>query len=292
MSRLGHTLKSNRDAGHPSLGIFLTNGYPPSLDTLSVMNAVARGGADFVELGMPFSDPLGEGKTIQRSNERALAAGVRFSDAFKVASAFRAGHETPLALMGYVNPVLRYGIGNFFRDARSSGVDAVILPDLPPEEAEPLRLEAAAAEIDLVFLIAPTTPDVRIRMIDNLSTGFVYAVSVAGLTGGAVDRATDPGAYLRRARALAVRNPLLVGFGISSHDDVVRMSAHCDGCIVGSAFIRELERLWNADAHDASDCLRTVEEFVSELKHGPTTRPDLPTAKTGVSPRAETDRRR
>jgi len=268
VSRLRDVLLANRRSGSASLGIFMTMGYPTGADTIEILEAAADGGADFLELGLPFSDPLAEGPTIQRSSERALASGVRTADAFAVAQAFRRRRNTPMALMGYVNPVMSYGVSNFFRDAQSSGVDAVILPDLPPEEAGTIREEAASREIDLVYLIAPTTPDERIRQIDSLSGGFVYAVSVTGLTGSSIQRSEALHGYLIRARALVTGNPLLVGFGISTREDVMDLARHTDGCIVGSAFIRRLEELWTEPQSSASFRLRAIQAYVSELKFG------------------------
>ena len=189
-------------------------------------------------------------------------------DAFRTSERFRVRSETPLLLMGYINPVFRYGVSNFCRDARSSGVDGLILPDLPPEESALVRGEAEAAGIDLVFLIAPNTPEARVREIDRLASGFVYAVSVAGLTGAALKQKEAVAAYLERARGLVERNPLLVGFGISSHADVRRLTRHTDGAIVGSALIREVERLWDEEALPMDVRLDGVRRFARALKHG------------------------
>jgi len=268
VSRLRDMLLAIRSSGSASLGIFMTMGYPSGADTLEILKAASDGGADFLELGLPFSDPLAEGGTIQRSSERALASGVRTADAFRIASAFRSSRPTPMALMGYVNPIMSYGVSNFFRDAQSSGVDAVILPDLPPEEADAIRKEALSREVDLVFLIAPTTPDERIRHIDRLSGGFVYAVSVTGLTGSSLERTEALHGYLGRARSLVTVNPLLVGFGISTREDVVDLTRHTDGCIVGSAFIRRLEEFWDQRQMSQSEKLQAVRAYVSELKFG------------------------
>ncbi|GMQ81419.1 MAG: tryptophan synthase subunit alpha [Rhodothermia bacterium] len=251
-----------------SLGIFVTSGFPEKSASIPILKAIDRGGADFIELGMPFSDPLAEGKPIQRSSEAALRGGITMDDTFEIARSFRKESATPLVLMGYANPVLHYGIGNFFEIAHSSGVDAVILPDLPPEESAPYREAAKSADVDLVFLIAPTTPDDRIREIDDLSSGFVYAVSIAGLTGNRIDDPDRVGQYLERARNLVVKNHLLVGFGISSHDDAVEISRHTHGCIVGSALIKRIEHLWT-DLHLTSDeRLESIQSFIYELKNG------------------------
>ena len=267
MSALTSMLAACRDRGEKAMGLFLTSGHPELEATLPVLLEVARSGADFVELGMPFSDPLGEGLPIQRSSERALRNGVRLEDTLRTAAAFREQTDTPLLLMGYINPIYRYGVRRFCREARSAGVDGLILPDLPPEENGILSGEAAEAGLALVNLIAPNTPDDRIRQIDAASTGFVYAVSITGLTGGGLGAVESVEAYLKRARRLVSKNPLLVGFGIRSAEDARRLSAHTDGFIVGSALIQLVEKLWDEDIPD-SERLHRISEFVRQLKHG------------------------
>ena len=268
MSRLGKRLRSIRRTADKALGIFVTNGFPDPGATLPILHAIDAGGADFIELGMPFSDPLAEGIPIQRASERSLANGTTMRDTLDVAAAFRRNSDTPLVLMGYVNPILRFGVSDFFKASRRSGVEAVIIPDLPPEEASLMSEEARSNEIDLVFLIAPTSPDDRIREIDELAQGFVYAVSITGLTGTRIGASLEVSNYLKRARKLVRRNPLLVGFGISSHEDFRRLSEHTDGCIVGSALIRELDALWKDDGASLSQRTDRVRSFVYELKNG------------------------
>ena len=267
MSRLDATFDRLRSRGETAMGLFLTNGFPHPDATLPLLHAIDRGGADFIELGMPFSDPLAEGLPIQRSSERALSHGVKMDDAFDTAAGFRAESETPLLLMGYINPVLKYGASAFCRDAAQAGVDGLILPDLPPQEAALLTDAAAQHNLDLVFLIAPNTSDERVQEIDRLATGFVYAVSVTGLTGS--DLGGRPvEAYLERARSLVTQNPLCVGFGIRSHEDAMRLTAHTDGFIVGSALINRCAEVWDDDAHSDADRLQAVETFARDLKHG------------------------
>lgn len=268
MSRLRNTLNALKDRGEKAAGLFLTNGFPNPDDTLPILRAVDRGGADFIELGMPFSDPLAEGLPIQRSSARALRHGVTMTDAFRTAEAFRAESETPLVLMGYINPVYRYGVETFCHDAANSGVDGLILPDVPPEESGLITDAAREAGLDLIFLIAPNSSDTRIAEIDRLATGFVYAVSVTGLTGSHLDAGGAVQNYLRRARSLVRQNPLLVGFGITSHEDAMRLSAHTDGFIVGSALIKHVEQHWNETALSLPDRLEQVERFVRTLKYG------------------------
>jgi len=268
MSRLRDTLTSLRSRGDKAMGLFLTNGFPHPDATLPILRAIDAGGADFIELGMPFSDPLAEGLPIQRSSERALRHGVTMDDTFRTAEAFRAESDTPLLLMGYANPVYRYGVSNFCAAARSSGVDGLILPDLPLDEAHLITEAAAAEQLDVVHLIAPNTRDDRITRIDAATTGFVYAVSVTGLTGsglGTVDAVT---AYLKRARRLVTQNPLLVGFGIRTHDDAMHLSTHTDGFIVGSALINRAADLWDDEALTDAQRLGAIRQFAHSLKYG------------------------
>lgn len=268
MPRLHDTLASCAERGEKAMGLFLTSGFPDIESTLSILQEMDAGGADFIELGMPFSDPLAEGLPIQRSSERALRAGVRMHDALETAAAFRSESETPLLFMGYVNPIHRYGVAAFCRDARSAGVDALILVDLPLEEGSLIIDEADAAGLGLVNLIAPNTDDERIRRIDEATTAFVYAASVTGLTGSVLGAVESVEAYLERARRQVRRNPLLVGFGIRSHDDAVRLSRHTDGFAVGSALIERVETLWDDASLSREERLLGVRRFVRALKHG------------------------
>ncbi len=245
MTRLTTTLQRLHRDGRSAMGLFVTNGFPHPDATLGVLHALDAAGADFLELGMPFSDPLAEGLPIQRSSARALAHGTKLPDAFTTVAAFRKTSETPVLLMGYYNPIQRYGLGNFCRAAASCGVDGLILPDVPPEESAMLEKAAAEAGISLVFLIAPNTSNERMQAIDQRATGFVYAVSVSGLTGTSLGNIDGVSAYLERARQQITKNPLLVGFGIRTADDAARLSRHTDGFIVGSALVGEIEKLWD-----------------------------------------------
>ena len=273
MTRLQRHLAGLRDAGQTALGLFVTNGFPDPRSTGEVLDAVADAGADFVELGMPFSDPLAEGLPIQRSSARALAHGADMAGAFRTAEAFAARHpDVPLVLMGYVNPVLQYGVAAFCRDAAGAGVAGLILPDLPPDEGDLVDADAAAAGLGVTYLVAPTTPPARVRAVDARSTGFVYAVSSPGLTGGelgSVGAITD---YLDRTRALVARNPLLVGFGIRTPEDAARLAPHADGVIVGSALIEHVERLWDSPSLSAPARLSAVSDWTRAMKAGTSTR--------------------
>ncbi|WP_022835108.1 tryptophan synthase subunit alpha [Salisaeta longa] len=267
-NRLATTFEALRARNEKAMGLFLTNGFPEPSATVPLLRAIDRGGADFIELGMPFSDPLAEGLPIQRSSARALSHGVTMDDAFETAAAFRAESETPLLLMGYINPILRYGPADFCRRAAAAGVDGLILPDLPPEEAALIAEPAAAQNLDLVLLIAPNTSDARIQQIDAQATGFVYAVSVTGLTGSTLDGNSAVQDYLQRARQLVTQNPLLVGFGIKTHEDAMQMAAATDGFIVGSALINRIAEVWDDDAHSRDEALDAAASFAHALKHG------------------------
>ncbi|WP_251939914.1 tryptophan synthase subunit alpha [Salinibacter ruber] len=276
MSRLDETF----DALGPdekAMGLFLTDGFPNPDATVPLLHAIDRGGADFIELGMPFSDPLAEGRPIQRASARALSHGVTLPDTLRTVEAFREDSDTPLLLMGYVNPVFKYGVDAFCRDAAEAGVDGLILPDLPPQESDALCDAAAAHGLELVFLIAPNTSDERIRVVDERATGFVYAVSVTGLTGSDLAETPSVDEYLMHARDFVAQNPLLVGFGIKTHDGAMELSRHTDGFIVGSALINRVEALWEDPERSTTDRLDTVEGFARHLKSGtpvPTPQPN------------------
>jgi tryptophan synthase alpha chain len=263
-TRLREAIDRQTGAGAKAMGLFVTNGFPEPAATLPIMHALEEGGATFIELGMPFSDPLAEGAPIQRSSARALAHGVRMADTFRTVEAFRMSSELPVLLMGYINPVFRYGVEAFCRDAVAAGVDGLILPDLPFEEHDLVLGPAAAAGLSTISLIAPTTPDDRMKRIDEITTGFVYAVSIAGLTGASLEDTSNVEYYLARARR-AISNPLMVGFGIRSPETARRLTRHTDGFIVGSALIEAIERLWDDGQEDEAARLRELTAFVRHL---------------------------
>lgn len=268
MSRLDNMFERRRQRDEKAMGLFLTDGFPNPKATVPLLRALDEGGVDFLELGMPFSDPLAEGRPIQKASARALSHGVTIKNTLDRAKQFREESDTPLLLMGYVNPILSYGIDDFCRDAAAAGVDGLILPDLPPEESEPLSEAAGTHGLDLVFLIAPNSSDDRIRTVDQFATGFVYAVSVTGLTGSDLSEDASIDQYLQRARTLLQDNPLLVGFGIKTHADAMRLSRHTDGFIVGSALINHVEALWEESSHSPKERLKAVEQFAHHLKSG------------------------
>ncbi len=268
MSRLATRLSNLRRRGQKAMGLFLTSGFPSRDETLPILEILGEA-ADFIELGMPFSDPLAEGLPIQRSSARALAGGVRMEDTLRYAHAFSQRGSAPIVLMGYINPILRYGPREFCQAASAAGVDGLIIPDLPPEESTILTEPAMEAGLHLIYLVAPNTPDERVGAIDARSSGFVYAVSVTGVTGsGLANRMQAIESYLQRAQRLVNKNPLLVGFGIKSHTDAVRLCRYADGFIVGSALVDMIERLWDDRALSPEVRRQRLRDFVMGLKHG------------------------
>ncbi len=261
------TLKSN---GEKAMGIFLTSGFPSPEATNLLLDAIDEGGADFIELGMPHSDPLAEGLPIQHSSTCALKAGITMQDTLEAAAQFKQRSETPLLLMGYINPILRFGAVQFCERAAAAGVDGLIIPDLPPQEASLMREHMQKYGLNLVFLIAPNTPTERMKEIDRLSDGFVYCVTITGLTGtGLAGRLNTINSYLKHASEMITHNPLLVGFGIQTYDNACDLSKHTDGFIVGSAVIKEVERLWACPELSMIKRGQLVARFVRSLKYGP-----------------------
>ncbi len=241
MTRIVETFANLKAAGRTALMPYLMVGYPERDSVLDLAPALEAGGADLFELGVPFSDPLADGATIQRASEQALANGVRLPFCLgTVAELRRRGLRAPLVLMGYFNPFLRYGLARLVADAAAAGVDGLIIPDLPPEEAGECNALCRAAGIDLIFFVAPTTPDARIAEIARLASGFIYCVSLTGVTGAR--RELWPGLpdFLDRVRR-HTDLPLVVGFGISTAAHIRQVGQHADGAIVASALINRLD---------------------------------------------------
>jgi tryptophan synthase alpha chain len=222
---------------------YLMVGFPERTSALELAPALEAAGADLFELGVPFSDPLADGATIQRASERALANGVRLPFCLETVAALRGrGVVAPIVLMGYFNPFLRYGLDRLAVDAASAGADGLIIPDLPPEEAAECRAACRAVGLDLVFFVAPTTPDERIAQIARLASGFIYCVSLTGVTGARRELWAGLPDFLTRVRRHTML-PLVVGFGISTAAHVRQVGAHAEGAIVASALINAIEPL-------------------------------------------------
>jgi tryptophan synthase alpha chain len=261
MSRMETTFARLRERGERALMPYFTAGDPSLAETRRLVAAAERAGADVVELGVPFSDPIADGPVVQRAGSRALAAGASLPRVLELVAGLRAdGVKLPIALMTYYNPVLAFGLKSFARTAIDAGADAVIVPDLPYEESDPLRAEAEPAGLDLVQFVAPTSPAARVKAIARLARGFIYVVSVTGITGER--RTLPPGldAQIRTLR-LVTTKPLCVGFGVSTPEQVGAVGKLADGILVGSAIVRLIER------HTGDPSLiDEVAKFIGSLK--------------------------
>jgi tryptophan synthase alpha chain len=227
--------------GSRLLNVYCTAGYPTIDSTLPVMKALQDNGADMIELGMPYSDPLADGPVIQASSSQAITNGMTIAKLFEQLKHMRAEIHVPVILMGYMNPVLQYGFERFCADASAVGIDGLILPDLPVYEYETQYGDVIRTHgLNFVFLVTPETPDERIKKLDELSSGFLYAVSSSSTTGKDKDM-LDVSSYLLRLKALQLKNPVLVGFGIKDKNTFNAACEHASGAIIGTAFIKALE---------------------------------------------------
>ena len=245
MSRIAATFAALGASGRKALIPFVTAGFPAPELTLPLMNALVAGGADVIEIGVPFSDPMADGPVIQQAGERALARGIGLVQVLAMVRDFRRDDDaTPVVLMGYANPIERYeqrhGAGSFVRDAAAAGVDGVLVVDYPPEECEDFAATLKAAGLDLIFLLAPTSTDARIAQVGRLASGYVYYVSLKGVTGaGNLDTAAVA-AMLPRIRA-GVPLPVGVGFGIRDASSAQAVGAVADAVVIGTRLVQILQ---------------------------------------------------
>jgi tryptophan synthase alpha chain len=256
-NRIAHAFASKQNL----LNTYFTAGYPSLHDTLPLAQALVEAGADILEIGMPFSDPLADGPVIQGSSTVALANGMNLPVLFRQLQDLRkALPDTPVLLMGYLNPVLQFGVEEFCRQAAAVGIDGLILPDLPLDEYEETYQAIFQKHgLKAVFLITPQTSEARIRRLDSLSDAFLYLVSGPGTTGGTIPTDTSAQqAYFDRIAALNLRNPRLIGFGIADKAGFDRACQHAEGAIIGSALIRALE--------DVDDAPAAAARFVRGIK--------------------------
>jgi tryptophan synthase alpha chain len=259
-TRISRLFERLRARGERALIAYLTAGDPSLERTVSLVEALERGGADLIELGVPFSDPIADGPVIQRACQRALQAGTSLARVFDVARRIRQRSEIPLLLFSYLNPVLRYGFEAAARDAVAAGVDGFLLTDLSVEEASAYTPILRSAGLDTVFLAAPTSTDARLRLVAQHCTGFVYLVSRTGVTGerDALSGQLEP--LVQRLRRVTTL-PLAVGFGIARPDQAAAAARLADGVVVGSAFVRLIE-----ESEGCPDLERRLEEFARQLK--------------------------
>ena len=262
VSRISSTFELLKRQGRKALAPFITAGDPSPEETPALMQVLARRGADLIELGVPFSDPMADGPAVQRANERALAQGVSLEGALDMVQAFRrSDSRTPVVLMGYLNPIESFGYPAFAAAAAAAGVDGALIVDMPPEEAMSLNELLRAAQVDQIFLAAPTTTEERAALIAERASGFLYYVAVKGVTGG---KAADAAAareqieMIRRKSAL----PVAVGFGIRDAESAALMAECCDAVVIGSALV---ERIHRARVQQ-EDVLDSAGAFLAEVR--------------------------
>jgi len=260
MNRIDERFSRLRQSGERALMPYLTAGDPDLATTRSLILEFEKRGADLIEIGVPFSDPLADGVTIQRASQRSLLAGTTLSRILEMIGGLRADCRLPLLLMSYINPIFHFGYARFAKEAAAAGVDGLIVPDLPPEEAGELIEATAAHNLHTVFLIAPTSSQQRVRTIAAASKGFIYYVSLRGVTGVRSGVSEDLEASLRVIRA-ETHLPLAVGFGISTPEQVRMVSRVADGVIVGSAIVSLLEQ-----TSGQAEQLKHAGDFVASLK--------------------------
>jgi len=246
-SPIEERLNKLRSAGKKGLITFITAGDPDLSSTVDLVLRMEAAGADVIELGVPFSDPLADGPEIQKASCRALAAGTTLARILETVKEIKSKCSIPLILMGYYNPFYKYGLDRFISAAASAGVNGLIVPDLPLEESGPLMGLAAKAGIDLIPLVSPVTTESRIKDITAKARGFIYCVSVTGVTGMRKEIGTDIESFTSRVRHYTSL-PLAIGFGISNPEQAARMSKHCDAIVVGSAIVKIIAETGNSTA--------------------------------------------
>ena len=262
-TRIARRFESLKSEGRGGLVTFTTAGDPDYKAALDILKGLPKAGADFIELGMPFSDPMADGPAIQAASGRALAGGQTMTRTLDMVRDFRNGDDdTPIILMGYFNPIYVYGVDRFLKDAKDAGVDGLIVVDLPPEEESELCLPALDIGLNFIFLTAPTTDDERLRRVVENASGFVYYVSITGITGTASAAASDIEAAYRRLKT-ATPLPVAVGFGIKTPEQVGEVAAIADAAVVGSALV-------NVIAANVGDdgLVDKALDFVAELAGG------------------------
>ncbi|MBN8730958.1 MAG: tryptophan synthase subunit alpha [Acidobacteria bacterium] len=262
MSRIAELFATKKAAGQSVLIGYITAGDPAPERTPGMVAAMERGGVDLIELGVPFSDPIADGPVIMKASERALAAGTTLRKVLEIARAIRAHSGIPILLFSYLNPLMRYGFEKLAAEAKAAGVDGCLLTDVSVEEAGEFVTPMRAAGLDTVFLAAPTSPEERLRLVAEHSSGFVYLVSRTGVTGEQAQLSASVGPLVEQLRGLT-KLPLAVGFGISKPEQAGETAKLADGVVVGSAFVRLVE------AHgQGADLEAKLEEFSRELKAG------------------------
>jgi len=262
MTRITKVFQKLRTNNEKALIPYITSGDPSLELTKKLIFQLEESGADIIELGVPFSDPTADGPTIQRASERALANNVSLKDVLNLVREIRTYTEIPIILFGYYNPFFTYGVERFSRDAREVGVDGILIVDLPPEEVDELKVYIDKAGLDIIFLLTPTSNDERINLITKKAGGFIYYVSVTGVTGARTNLDSHIEKYVSKVKTFTDL-PVGVGFGISTPEQAGIVAKWADGVIVGSAIVKIIEENLNKP-----DMIKTIGRFVKSLKKG------------------------
>jgi tryptophan synthase alpha chain len=267
-SRIEKRFADLKAEGRGALVAFVTAGDPDYDTSLEIVKGLPGAGADVIELGMPFSDPMAEGPPVQASSLRALKAGMTLTKTLAMVREFRKDDsDTPIVLMGYYNPIYIYGNERFLSDAKDAGVDGLIIVDLPPEEDEELCIPALKAGLNFIRLATPTTDDKRLPMVLTNTSGFVYYVSIAGITGTKAPNSTDVAAAVDRIKQ-HTDLPVAVGFGVSKPDQAAAIGRNADGVVVGSALVRAVETSLDGEGRATDGTVSAVTDLVAALAQG------------------------
>jgi tryptophan synthase alpha chain len=267
-TRIDTRFAALKQEARAALVTFITAGDPDAATSLAILKALPHAGADVIELGMPFSDPMADGPAIQMASQRAIKAGMTLAKVLDLVRAFRAGDtETPIVLMGYYNPVYIYGVDRFLTEAKTAGVDGLIIVDLPPEEDAELCLPALAAGLNFIRLATPTTDDKRLPAVLANTSGFVYYVSITGITGSAKPDPNRVGEAVARIKR-HTKLPVAVGFGVRTAEDARAIAEHADGVVVGSALVDALRTSLDAEGRVGTGTVNAVIDLVTLLAKG------------------------
>jgi tryptophan synthase alpha chain len=267
-TRIDTRLADLKAEGRAALVTFVTAGDPDPEISLAILRALPKAGADMIELGMPFTDPMADGPAIQASSQRALKAGATLSKTLDLVRTFRKDEKsTPIILMGYYNPIFIYGVDKFLVDAKAAGVDGLIVVDLPPEEDEELCIPALKSGLNFIRLATPTTDDKRLPAVLANTSGFVYYVSITGITGTAKPNADMVGQAVKRIKT-HTKLPVAVGFGVRTAEDARAIAQKADGVVVGSALIDALRETLDAEGRGNGTTVAAVTSLVSSLAEG------------------------
>ncbi len=267
-TRIEKRFAALKNEGRAALVTFTMAGDPDYDTSVAIAKALPKAGADVIELGMPFTDPMADGPAIQAAGVRALKAGQRMTKTLALVREFRKGDDgTPIVLMGYYNPIYIYGVDKFLADAKSAGVDGLIVVDLPPEEDEELCLPALKAGLNFIRLATPTTDDKRLPAVLNNTSGFVYYVSITGITGAAAPDAGKVGTAVARIKR-HTELPVAVGFGVRNAESARAIAQGADGVVVGSALVDALRQSLNTDGKASPGTVKAVTDLVVQLAQG------------------------